>query len=277
MENELDLICHCIEHMAKKESAQDILTQLGVSYKKSDTLKALATKVRREYGSNKEICINKICKLYRDNWLQQNTEDMTNLHISNLQSNKLKGHNWHKTSPSMLHRGMQDRVRECSAGEINLDKLIEIGADIMRQEYYIVATHDIIESSIIRKIDTVIPPIGGTKSITDFVIGGYPMDLKVSHYTGEFISKAGNMTKEDKMLFAKTLYDGADSERQRKQAEKALHNWGLNRLYVLVKDTEEWFSNPMSIVKRVLNQLRDPDILSVKIEEGYTSVIVVEA
>lgn len=278
MNNEIDLICHCIEHMAKKEFAKNILAQLGVSHSKSDTLKEMANKVRLEYEHNENICIEEIRKLYRDIWLKQNTEDMTKYHISNLQSNKLKGHSWHKTSPSMLHRGMQDKVREYSAKKMDLDELINIGADIMRQEYFIVATHDILESSIIRKIDNVIPPIGGIKSITDFVIKGYPMDLKVSHYTDEFISKAGKMTVKDKMFFAKTLYEGADSERQRKQADKAQHNWGLNRLYVLVKDTEEWFSKPMSIVTRVLNQLRNADILTVEIaEESTTSVIVVEA
>ena len=134
------------------------------------------------------------------------------------------------------------------------------------------------------EIDTTIPPIGGNKSITDFIISDCPMDLKVTHYPDDFpANKIGKMDTTDKIDFAKKLYEGADSERSRKQAAKAKNNWGLNRLYVLVSDTEKWFSEPEKIVRKVISQLRNPQILQVdlpnsqKEHKDTASVIVIEA
>lgn len=121
-----------------------------------------------------------------------------------------------------------------------------------------VATHDICESSIILSKDTVIPPIG-SKSVTDFIYGGIPYDLKVSSHPPKWQSRAGNMTADEKKRFAFELYERADSERMRKVADGCKHNWGLNRMYHLVADQEKWLQSPEDAIRYLVSRIPDPD------------------
>jgi len=149
---EKELIGHCFEHMTSKEWAQTYLKTRGINYRKQDTFEKLAQTAQEAFDENKGVSLSDVCDFFRNTWSKDNTEKVFDFHIKNLKSGLLNGHDWHGTMPSFLHRGMQDRVRECcpcSVG-LSLEKLIEYGADIMKQEYFIVATHDIIEYSIIQ-------------------------------------------------------------------------------------------------------------------------------
>lgn len=267
---ERDLISHCIEHMSSREYAKQILNDLNITIKSSDSLKKMSERLVDAYNADPAINIEWMRNRYRKDW---KSECPIEYHINNLKSGKLLGHDWHRASPSMLHRCMQDRVRECCSEGNNIDALLNIGTDIMKQEYFIVATHDIIESSIISRIDNVIPPNGGKKSITDFIISDYPMDLKVTSCPKE----QKLVTDDDKICFAEKLYNEADSERTRAQAQKAKNNWGLNRLYVVVKNQDRWFKEPEVIIDSVIKQLKKPNVLSIKVDSKDISVIVIEA
>ena len=177
-------------------------------------------------------------------------------HIAHLQSGLLAGHNWHGARPSMLHLSIQDRVRECCSGNISLEEYMAIGTDIIRHEYFMVASHDICETSIIQSFPSVIPPIG-SKSLSDFVFDGIPYDLKLTTHPDSWKPFAGNMSLEQKKQLAFELYEGADSERMRADAEKCRHNWGLNRMYYIVNDQDKWLNDPRGTVQYLLDNLCD--------------------
>lgn len=243
----VDLIAHYIEHMLSKENAQALLSKFDIPYKASYTLKKLAA----AYLENQDkLSYEDMCEFARSIW---SSTDM-DLHIKNLKSGLLVGHNWHGARPSFLHRSLQDRVRECCNGDYELQELLNIGCDIMKQEYFIVATHDVCESAIISHFSDVIPP-AGSKSVTDFIFKNTPVDLKVSTYPDIWIEKAGCLSDEDKKDLVYALYVGADKERMRKQADGCKHNWGLNRLYVMVKDQNDWFTDPQGLIDKMKNQL----------------------
>jgi hypothetical protein len=56
--------------------------------------------------------------------------------------------------------------------------------------------------------------------------------------------------------FAKSLYEGADKERLRKQAEKSINDWGLNRFYVIVNDIDKWIKNPEKLMKEIIQETK---------------------
>lgn len=145
-----------------------------------------------------------------------------------------------------------------AAMESSLEDYLAIGSDIFKHEYFMVATHDICESSIILSDESVIPPIGN-KSISDFVYDGIPYDLKVSSHPAEWKDRAGRMTIEEKKALAIELYEGADSERIREDAARCRHNWGLNRMYYLVAEQDIWLNDPQSAIDFLIAQLDDPD------------------
>ena len=245
-----ELIKYCLSEMATKEQIIDMLANLGCKPAKKtlkkDVLVDSALKCRG-------LDIDYITKYFRDNWERTDID----IHLDNLKSGKLVGHDWHGAMPSFLHRSLQDRVRECAAGKWTVDELLNIGADIMKQEYFIVAQHDILETSIIEHFKDAIPPIS-SKSITDFVFKGTPVDLKVSGYpTGwtERVKTGKQLTSTEKKKLIADMYMEADSERIRKQANESINNWGFNRMYVFIKDQNEWFSDPDGLVKRVLKSL----------------------
>ena len=222
-----------------------IRASVNMSYKKLADLVS---------NNQQDISLEEITQLLRENWKPSNVD----AHISNLCSGKISGHNWHGARPSMLHLSIQERVRECCAGTLSIDDYLRIGGDIIKHEYFMVAVHDLCETSIIQNLPNVIPPIG-TKSVTDFVFDGIPYDLKVSSHPDKWKSKAGRMTLEDKKQLALELYEGADSERMRKQAEKCRNNWGLNRMYFLVSDQSKWETNPYDLISYFLDEVRKPE------------------
>ena len=253
---EKELIKYCLSEMANIEHIVEMLDSFGRKPAKKTIKKNEAIKLALECPG---ITLDYITQFFREKRTRTNID----IHLDNLKSGKLAGHDWHKAMPSFLHRSLQDRVRECSAGMYSFDELLNIGADIMKQEYFIVAQHDILEASIIEHFEDTIPPIKA-KCITDFVFRGIPVDLKVSDYKGEWANRIKNnepLTDDEKKSLIAENYQGADSERIRKQADGSINNWGFNRMYVFIKDQDEWFSNPEGIVNRVLAALdntRDP-------------------
>ena len=99
----------------------------------------------------------------------------------------------------------------------------------------------------------------GSQSISDFIYDGIPYDLKVTSHTDAWKSVAGKMTRDDKIKLALELFRGVDSGRIRKMAEKCKHNWGLNRMYYLVSNSELWHSDPQGVVGYLLDNLPDQD------------------
>lgn len=241
----------------------------------------MSEEVLKTFDEDK-VSIDIIRDIFRKEWYGSQFPDaIIDFHKKNLISGQLEGHNWHGTMPSFLHRGMQDLVRDCCSGQFGLQELLNKGNDIMKQEYYIVASHDIIEASIIKQFEDVIPPVGGNKSVTDFIFNNIPFDLKVSHYSEKLPDalekQKGHMSDNDKKDFARWYMENADKERTRKQAGKTYDNWGLNRMYVLVQDPDKWLEDPDAVVEKVYEELAKPNILTVNMGIiGDVSVVVIE-
>ena len=248
-QNDIDIISHSIEFMSNKAAISELFAAVGLTYKDSYSYSKLAGVFQNNPNT---ISLKDITTLFRSKWSPCNIER----HISHLKSGLLSGHDWHGAMPSILHRSIQDRVRECCDGAISLEDYLRIGSDIFKHEYFMVATHDICESSIILSKDSIIPPIGN-KSVTDFIYDGIPYDLKVSSHTPKWQGKAGHMTIDEKKQLAFELYEGADSERMRKVADGCKHNWGLNRMYYLVADQDKWLCNPKETIDFLLSQIQD--------------------
>lgn len=247
--------------MSTKEMVYELFTSKGIAYRPNDSFEKLSNRI----DQNSELTLDDIRNLYRFKW----KGCPKSFHLNNLRNGKLRGHDWHGTMPSMLHLGMQNKVRDCIEGKIALDELIEIGADIMKHEYFMVAAHDLLESHIIENITEAIPPIG-SKSITDFIFKGVPYDLKNTNYFGGHTKLTIN---HDKASVARQLVNGADVERLREQAKKTHNNWGLNRFFVLIQDQERWSTDPEGILDEILeetNGLGDP----MRIEIGGIIILV---
>lgn len=254
----IDLVAHCIEFMSDKETIMSLFDEKGVRYPNNASFQKLAL----AYLANPEaITIDDICQRFRQKWTPCDIER----HIAHLTSGLLKGHNWHGARPSMLHLSLQDRVRECCDGLMSLEEYLSVGTDIVRHEYFMVASHDICETSLIQRFDSVIPPIG-SKSVTDFIFDGIPYDLKITSHPDSWKPLAGKMTVEDKKKLAYELYEGADSERMRKIASRCMHNWGLNRMYYIVNDQDKWLNDPRVTVQFLLDNVED--------ESNYFDIVV---
>ena len=264
-----DLIAHCIEFMSNKEAVGSLLREHGIRVRQSYTFKQLA----QAYESNSDVLsVADICSFFRSQWTPCDLER----HITHLQSGLLAGHNWHGARPSMLHLSVQDRVRECCSGEISLEEYLKIGTDIIRHEYFMVASHDICETSIIQTFPSVIPPIG-SKSLSDFVFDGIPYDLKLTTHPDAWKPYAGKMSIEQKKRLAYELYEGADSERMRADAEKCRHNWGLNRMYYIVNDQDKWLKDPRGTVQFLLDNLCDAsNFLDIEVHGFHIHICLIE-
>ena len=261
MNQDKDLIEYCIRHMSSKELIHELYAKNGIRYAKSDTYAKLAKRIDDE--NSPEMDLEKIVHYFRANW----SPSPMGLHLKNLKSGALGGHDWHGSMPSMLHMSMQDRVRDCINGKINLDELINIGSDIMKHEYFIVATHDLLETSIIEAFDDVIPSIG-KKSISDFVFKGIPYDLKNTNYFNDWTRESVNAHEKE---VAQDLIRGADIARIRKQAVGSINGWGLNRFYVMVEDQNSWLREPETILKTVLDAIKElGDPFDVEVGENIT-------
>ncbi len=250
-QNEIDIISHAIEFMSNKPAIAKLFAEHNLAIKKSDSYSSLAKIFQ---NSPDAFSISELTELFRSEWSPCNIER----HILHLKSGLLSGHDWHGAMPSILHRSIQDKVRECCDGSLSLEEYLTIGSDIFKHEYFMVATHDICESSVILSDETIIPPIG-TKSVTDFIYNGIPYDLKVSSHPSKWQSKAGHMSIGEKKQLAVELYEGADSERMRKVADGCKHNWGLNRMYYLVANQDKWLESPKDTVDYLIRHLPDPD------------------
>lgn len=247
--NDIRLIKYCIQYMGKPQVVYDLMKDKNLNVVKSHTLKQLV----QDYENNPEqITLDDILTSYRRNWSPANIT----LHLNNLKSNKLTAHHWHDMKPSFLHYGFQDRVRKCAAGEISLDDLLNIGKDVIAHEYFITATHDICESTIIQKFENCIPLLK-PKGLSDFVFEKTPYDLKVTVYPKNWNdSNPTSLSLEKKKELAADLYTNGDSLRERLQA-KNVPNWGYNRMYILVRNDEDWLNKPELLLDTLCNQLQN--------------------
>ena len=244
-----DLIAHCIEFMSNKEAIVSLLREHGIRVRKSLSYKNLALAYETMPDA---LSVEEICSSFREHWIPCDIEG----HVAVLQSGLLAGHDWHGAFPSSLHLSLQNRVREFCSGDITWEEYLEIGTDILRHEYFMVATHDICETSIIQSFPSVIPPIR-SRSLSDFVFDGIPYDLKLTTHKDPWKPFAGHMSLEQKKELAVALYEEADTERMRANADNCRHNWGLNRMYYVVKDQDKWLNDPLETAQFLLDNLSD--------------------
>ena len=262
-----ELVLHCLEKMISKPQLLELAKSRGLSPKSGDNMPKIAAAVAKT-----GMTLGEVTAHFRGIWKPTDTNAL----VSALKSGKLRGHDWHGARPSSLHLSLQEKVRESVAGKRSLDDVIVIGADIMRHEYFMVAQHDLVESTIIARYGDVIPPIG-SKSITDFVFRKVPVDLKVTVYPEGWKGRAGSLTDDQKREVAAELYRSADTDRMRKQAEGARHSWGLNRMCVLVKDQDRWFTEPEKLLADLMDRLDAAgEPLSVEVNGFKTECYVFE-
>ena len=255
----IELIKYIIQNMCSKEHIYSIYNHYHIEYRKSDSYNIL---IKRFIDSNIEIELDFITRYFRDNWVGSPIEK----HLENLTSGLLQGHSWHGAMPSMLHLSLQNKVRNHINGDINLEELIRIGADIMKHEYFMVCVHDMCESYLINSFNDCIPPIR-KKSISDFVFKGIPYDLKISNNIEGYGKDYINQNKEE---IINKLLEGADIQRLRNQAKNTFNNWGSNRFYLLVQNQDRWLDDPKDVLKEFIeqvHQLEEP--IQIEIESNY--------
>lgn len=242
----MDLIKYVIRHMSEKNLIHQLFDQLKIDYRASDGYEKLSNRI--ETNDSSGLTLDFLRSFFRSHRPPAPKE----LHLENLKSGLLKNHGWHGARPSMLHLSMQDRVRDCVQGKIALEDLIEIGSNIMKHEYFMVATHDLCETTIIESFSDVIPPTRA-KSISDFIFKGMPFDLKNTNYFNGYDKKFVNANKA---LILNRLLEGADVERLRKQAKKTINDWGLNRFFVMVEDQERWQTDPEGVLNELVDEAK---------------------
>ncbi len=241
-----ELVAYYIENMASYEFIEALFSKYGIRYRKSYNYKRckniyIESEVAISEGEFTEFC--------RSWWHDSPIE----YHKRNLSSGVLTGHSWHRAMPSMLHYSLQDKVRECISNSDEIECLLDIGRDIMKHEYFMVATHDICESLIIKGNSKALPPTR-KKSISDFVFGGIPYDLKVSRYPEDWNNTPCKSAAEMEEL-AKKMAEGADSLRIRKQARKSYNGWGGNRFYIVVADQDRWINDTDTLLEEIMNKV----------------------
>lgn len=263
-----DLVAYYIENMASYEFIEALFSKYGIRYRKSYNYKrCMAIYLESEIA----ISEDEFADLCRSGWHASPIE----YHKRNLSSGVLIGHSWHKAMPSRLHYSLQDKVRECISNTGSIEDLLNIARDIMKHEYFMVATHDICESLIIRDIPNTLPPIR-KKSVSDFVFNGVPYDLKVSTYPDGW-EKQPCQSNEDKIKLVQSLVGGADALRVRQEAEGAINGWGDNRFYIVVANQDRWITDTSGLLDDIMQKvstLNDP--LRVGIEEETILVHLVE-
>jgi hypothetical protein len=179
-----------------------------------------------------------------------------NVHLENLTSGMLEGFSWHNLAPSHLHMGLQGHVRRVAAGELSLPQFLELGSDVIKKEYVMVAVADLTELTLVHRCGGT-PPLRD-KSLSDVVLGGYPFDVKNTSVPNGW---SATQIRNDPASFATAMFEGADSERVRKQAQKAFNDWAVNRLFVVTEHEERWLSEPESLMDELASQamaLGDP-------------------
>ena len=243
-----DLIEYFFRFMISKDWRLIFLAKLNITTKTRNlSMKNAAEALKKD--ENFVITLNQIRDFARLNWTPTNMS----LHTKSLSSGLLKGHNWHGAMPSFLHLSFQKKVREYCLGNLTLDEYLNIGNDIAKQEFYIVVTHDLCESKIISEFKDSIPSIAN-KGVTDFVFRNIPYDLKNSGLPNGWTMKEA---VKNPLKLAKSLYEGADTERFRKQAENSINDWGVNRFYVIVNDLEQWLKCPEKLLEKIVKKSKD--------------------
>lgn len=265
-----DVIDYFFSFMLSKENRKFFLEKNNINVNTNYMSLKKASLFLKE-NENFLIKYSDIIKFSKDYWKPTNKK----LHLNNLKSGLLKGHNWHGSMPSFLHLSLQNKVRECSNGDISINELLEIGKDIMKQEYFIVATHDLCETYIIENIQNVIPPIAN-KSVSDFIFNDIPYDLKNSLVPNGWTFKEAKNNVEK---FAFSLFENGDSARLRKQAENSINNWGVNRFYIILNDVERWLQEPEIVLNEIIikvKKLKEPIQVKVEDIEFLCQIIFIE-
>ena len=192
----------------------------------------------------------------------------TNLIKTVLKSGKLKGHGWEKARPSNLHLSIQNLVRECFAGNLQIDDYLKKGDNIIKHEFFIAAIHDIIEQAVVTNFNDSIPSIT-SKSTIDFVFDGTPYDLKVTAPLKSWTYKNAKNNPED---FAKSLYEGQDSERIRESAKDVGE---FNRLY-FVYDKDDIWETPEKAIKLAVKAFsKAPEPFTLNIDGKEIKALVI--
>lgn len=271
MENngDIELIAYCIETMCNKEYLMELFNLKGVLYKKKD-FSSYKTIVDLYKQNTDKFTLDEVRKFFRSKWESTDIEK----HLNNLKSGKINGHSWHNTSPTFLHKGLQDMVRKCINGDITIDQLLSNGEDVVKHEYFIVAQHDLCESTIITKFDDVIPPIR-KKSVTDFIFKGIPVDLKVSSFPKDWNGPQKDLTVSQKKELAEMLFKGADRERNRKDADKTEYGWEWNRMYIINEDESKWLSSPETKLNSIYDELNASKEFSIVIGGKNVTIFLI--
>ncbi len=241
-----DLVAYYIENMASKEFIEALFNKYGIRFRKSHNYKKCKEKFLE---SGVDIPLDEFAEFCKSWWQASPIQ----YHMCNLSSGALIGHSWHSAMPSMLHYSLQDKVREFIYNSAPIDDLLEIGRDIMKHEYFMVATHDICESLIIKENSNALPSTR-KKSISDFVFSGIPYDLKVSRYP-EGWHNTPCKSADDISELAQKLAMGADTLRIRKQAKESYNGWGGNRFYIVVADQDRWINDTDTLLEEIMNKV----------------------
>jgi hypothetical protein len=221
--------------MLNADQTAELARTLGLkvpSGKRAEQCRALAESI--PFATLHDFCLSR--------WTRPNAA----VHIQNLKSGKLTGFSWHDLAPSRMHLGLQGHVRRVAAGEITLDDFLELGADVIRKEYVMVAIADLTEVTLVERCGAT-PPIRA-KSVADVIIRGLPFDVKNGSIPNGWTATA---IRKDPAKFAAAMIAGADSERIRKEASTAYNAWANNRIFVNTEREERWLSEP----ERVLDEL----------------------
>ena len=264
-----DLIAHCIEFMSDKDVIVSLLREHGFSVDNSLSYEKLA----QAYETMPDaLTVDDICATFRNHWAPSDIEG----HVAVLQSGLLDRHDWHGAFPSNLHLSLQNRVREYFSETITWEKYMEIGTDILRHECFMLAIHDICETSIIQSFPSVIPPIR-SKSLSDFVFDGVPYDLKLTTHKDPWKPFAGHMSLEQKKELAIALNKGADSKRIRPAAAKCRNNWGMSRMFYVVNDQDKWLKDPLGTAQFLLDNLCDTsNYFDIEVNDSHIHICLIE-
>jgi len=216
---------------------------------------------------NKGIRLEKVRTFCREKHEKANVKLIKDV----LKSGKLKGHSWEKARPSNLHLSIQNLVRDCFAGKLDIDEFLKKGNNIIKHEFFITAIHDLAEQTIIINFKDVIPAIT-SKSTIDFIYDGTPYDLKVTPPLKEWSYKEAKRSPEK---FARSLYEGQDTERIRASAKDDNE---FNRLYLVYENNSLW-ENPEDVERRIVRLFslkRNPFIIDIDGRKIKALVIFLE-
>lgn len=189
-------------------------------------------------------------------------------HLGNLTSGLLKGHSWHRAAPSRLHLSLQDRVRALTRSQGPLTDFLEVGKDIAKHEYFIVAIADLCEHALVTRCGAF--PAIAPKSLSDVVLDGIPYDVKNVSSAADWPIE---MVREDPVGFAAAMILGADAERTRRQAEGVGSDAPFNRLFIVVQDDTSWLDHPEQVLEDLVKDITAGGIVH-RVQTEYHEAVV---